>query len=127
MRWFRANKTCCGRLALFALALQFALSFAHIHPEDVFGSAKRGAVVVAAALPVADDVAGLRSDQATRDDADLCAICTTASLLNSSFIAAPPQLPPPAGLLGVDNSDRVAALLVAPHRAPFQSRAPPAA
>ncbi len=37
MRWFRAYGTFGGRLALFALALQFYLSFAHIHPDDIYG------------------------------------------------------------------------------------------
>ena len=37
MRWFRAYRKFGGRLALFALALQFYLSFAHIHPDDIYG------------------------------------------------------------------------------------------
>ncbi|MFZ2066980.1 MAG: hypothetical protein WAV27_13450, partial [Xanthobacteraceae bacterium] len=37
MRWFRAYRKFGGRLALFALAMQFYLSFAHIHPDDIYG------------------------------------------------------------------------------------------
>jgi hypothetical protein len=40
MGWFRTNRTFGGGLALFALTLQFWLSFAHIHPEDIYGPAK---------------------------------------------------------------------------------------
>jgi len=35
MRWFRANRLFGGCLALFALAIQLAVSFAHIHPQDL--------------------------------------------------------------------------------------------
>ena len=44
MGWFRAYRKFGGRLALFALALQFYLSFAHIHPDDIYGPV--GQVVV---------------------------------------------------------------------------------
>ena len=41
MRWFWANRIFGGRLALFALAVQLALSFGHIHREDIFGYGTR--------------------------------------------------------------------------------------
>ena len=127
MRWFRANRMVGGRLALFALALQLVLSFGHIHPEDLFGSAKRGAVSVSTVLPSAAEVTALSGDQASQQADDYCAICATTALLNTSFVAAAPQLPLPGGFRAVEQLDRVAALFVAPRRAPFQSRAPPAA
>ena len=39
MNWIRSNKRFGARLALFALTLQFYLSFAHIHPDDIYGPA----------------------------------------------------------------------------------------
>src|ERR1700693_3120653 len=122
MRWFRANRMVGGRLALFALALQLVLSFGHIHPEDLFGSAKGGALSVSTVLPTAAEATALSADQASHQGDDYCAICATMALLNTSCVAAAPQLPPLAGFRAVEQVDRVAALFVAPLRAPFQSR-----
>ena len=35
MHWFRSRMRSCGRLALFALALQMVLSFGHMHRDDL--------------------------------------------------------------------------------------------
>ena len=35
MNWFRSNIQSCARLALFALALQMAVSFGHVHGDDL--------------------------------------------------------------------------------------------
>jgi hypothetical protein len=123
MRWFRANAKFGGRLALFALALQIALSFGHIHREDIYGPARATAAIAAAA--VADNSAP--SDRSSKHSDDYCAICATMSLLGSSFVATAPQLPLPVVSHFIDHVDRVAAIFVPTRRASFQSRAPPAA
>jgi len=120
MRWFRANKTFGSRLALFALAVQFVLAFGHIHHEDIYGPA-RSAAAIAAAVPD-----GSQPLPANHSD-DYCAICATMSLLGNSFVAAAPTLPLPAASHAIEQFDRVAAIFIAPRRAAFQSRAPPAA
>jgi hypothetical protein len=120
MRWFRANRTFCSRLALFALAVQFVLAFGHVHHEDIYGSA-RPAAAVAAAVPD-----GNQPLPAKHSD-DYCAICATMSLLGNSFVAAAPDLPLPPASYAIERVDRVAAIFIAPRRAAFQSRAPPAA
>jgi hypothetical protein len=125
MRWFRANARLGGGMALFALALQFALSFGHIHPEDIYGPGGAPTQVAAATVPATVQPADTGS---TTHDDDYCAICATMALLNNSFVAAPPQLPTPQVLSrAVEHADSVAVLVIAPRRAPFQSRAPPAA
>ena len=35
MHWFRSKIRSCGRLALFALALQMIVSFGHMHRDDL--------------------------------------------------------------------------------------------
>lgn len=126
MWWFRANKTFGCRLALFALALQFVLSFDHIHPQDIYGPVNV-AVDAPIALAAVDHSRIFSIDHRARHADDFCDICATTALLANSFVPEPPQLPPPAGFRAVEQVDRVAALFVAPRRAPFQSRAPPAA
>jgi hypothetical protein len=124
MRWFRANKTFCGRLALFALVVQFVLAFGHIHREDIYGSA-RPAAAIAAALP--DGGQPLPANQPAKHSDDYCAICATMSLLGNSFVAVAPSLPLPVASHAIEQLDRVAAIFIAPRRTAFQSRAPPAA
>ena len=124
MRWFRANKTFGGRLALLALAVQFVVAFGHIHRDDIYGSA-RPAAATAAALP--DGSQPLPANHPAKHSDDYCAICATMSLLGNSFVAVPPTLPLPSASHAVEQVGRVAVIFIAPRRAAFQSRAPPAA
>jgi hypothetical protein len=126
MRWFRSNRKISGQLALFALALQLVLSFGHIHLQDIYGYGPAGAAASALA-PATEKSPSLPSDQPSRHSGDYCAICATMSLLGNSFVAQAPQLPVPFVSHAVAQADRIAALFIAPRRAPFQSRAPPTA
>jgi hypothetical protein len=129
MGWFRANRTFGGGVALFALALQFCLSFAHIHPEDIYGPAKLPLSSAAQiASPSADATKLLPAERASHTNNDICAICATIYLLGSS---ATPQAPlvQPAMLQSqpAEHFILAARLFVAARRASFQSRAPPSA
>ena len=124
MRWFRANRTLGGRLALFALAVQFVVAFGHIHRDDIYGSAR---VAAAIAAPVSDGSQPLPGNHPIKHGDDYCAICAAVSLLGNSFAAAAPSLPLPAASQAIERFDRVSAIFIAPRRAAFQSRAPPAA
>ena len=124
MRWFRANKTFGSRLALFALAVQFVVAFGHIHRDDIYGPAHPAAAITAA---VPGDSQPLPANHPAKHGDDYCAICATMSLLGNSFVAAAPTLPLPVASHAIEQFDRVAAIFIAPRRAPFQSRAPPAA
>jgi len=129
MRWFRAYRRIGGRLALFALALQFYLSFAHIHPDDIYGPVGQAlSVAEAVNLPAAESFKSIPADQPWYSGDALCPICETIYFLSNSFTSDTPKV------LGVTFSSRltehatiVATLFVAPRRAPFQSRAPPLA
>jgi hypothetical protein len=128
MRWFRTNGRFGSGLALFALALQFFLAFGHIHPDDIYGSVGRPLSSAAEiALPPAGSPQSLTADHAVSDDG-FCAICETMFMLGTSATPEVPQVPAPAPVIRpAQHFSRAAALFVAPRRAPFQSRAPPAA
>jgi hypothetical protein len=126
MRWFRANARFGGKVALFALALQFVLSFAHIHPEDIYG-ARATISAAAASAAVAKAEKALPGNHSSKHSDDYCAICATMSLLGNSFVAAPPQLLLPAVFHVVEHADTIATIIVAQRRTSFQSRAPPTA
>jgi hypothetical protein len=124
MRWFRANRTFGGKLALFALAVQFIVAFGHIHRDDIYGPARPAAAIAAA---VQGGSQSLPANHPVKHGDDYCAICATMSLLGNSFVAAAPSLPLPAASHAIDQVDHVAIIFVASRRAAFQSRAPPAA
>jgi len=127
MRWFRANRTFGGRLALFALAVQFYLSFAHIHPEDIYGPVNVPLSVASPiALPTAQVVSPSPRDRITDYTDGFCAICASIYLLGTSFVPDAPRLPTPIYAQAVEHSARFDGVFIAPRRAPFQSRAPPA-
>ena len=121
MRWSRTNRIFGGRLALFALAVQFILSFGHVHVHSVGHSAP------VAFASVYGSAGAPAPTQNKPDGDDYCAICATISLLWGSVAAVPPQLTLPLLSYAVEHVDRVAIAVVMPRRGPFQSRAPPSA
>ena len=135
VKWFRNNVKHGSRLALFALAIQFALSFGHFH-------AVAAAPAIAASLAQVDldhaptvaapDVASEAAQQQppSNHDSDrsteACAICAVISLANNLVFSAPPLLllPQAVELLYLTTDAEFAHLNSV--RSPFQSRAPPA-
>jgi hypothetical protein len=129
MGWFRANGAFGGGLALFAFALQIYLSFAHIHPEDIYGPAKLPLSSAAQIASAPADAAKLRTaGHASHHGNDICAICATIHLLGSSATPKAPQLQPLAvNSAPAEHLIPSAAPFVAARRTLFQSRAPPSA
>ena len=83
MKWFRSNIRLGARVALIALAVQFALSFGHFH-----GIAAQAAPAIQSAqqqLPASNH----DSDQ---QPGDSCAICAVIALANTALFATPPVL-----------------------------------
>jgi hypothetical protein len=116
MKWVRANLRTGTRLALFALAIQFALSFGHFH---------------AIAAPTAPSIQSAQQqlpaptpDTGHHPD-DLCAICVVTGLAGMALAAAPPALPLPQAVGLPPHTTSTAAFHVHAPRAAFQSRAPP--
>lgn len=127
MKWFRQNIRTGSRLALFALALQFVLSFGHFH----FDAAR--AAQAQTDLSHADGLAAPATTEKQQppghDDHhpsnEPCATCTAASMANQMVFATPAALPLPdaIGLLYLAPEAEFAHLS-SPWPA-FQSRAPP--
>jgi hypothetical protein len=119
MRWFRRHIGLGSRLALFALVVQLALSFAHVHVTDP------GRTQAAAAA-----VSGSGHAPTPKSDGPVdpgCAICGLIQLAATATPSAAPALP----LLVASGHARLAAadqlVLAASPRLLFQARAPPAA
>jgi hypothetical protein len=126
MGWFRAKSKLGGRLALFALAVQFILAFGHIHPDDIYGSLNGPFPTEAVSLATANQGQFLGSDQSAAAPDDFCAICASVSLLSNSVAADAPKLSLPEPQMA-KHATRVLAIVVTPPPRLFQSRAPPAA
>jgi hypothetical protein len=136
MKWFRANTRHGSCLALFALLVQFALSFGHFHGAAAqtvrIGLSDAGptyAVDQTALGATGETVQPQRPSNHHDTDqhpAHTCVICTVISLANNFLFATPPllDLPRAAELLHLATNAEFAHL-GSLHTA-FQSRAPPA-
>jgi Protein of unknown function (DUF2946) len=104
MKWFRSNVKHGSRLALFALAVQFALSFGHFHAaaaqaaqaiqsgaalSDI--SYDKGLCAPAAIGEAAQQQPGSDPDSG-QQPSDPCAICAVIALANAVLFATPPLL-----------------------------------
>jgi hypothetical protein len=123
MRWLRCDRRIGSSLALVALAIQLALSFGHVHLDDV----QRTDPAVAAIGPAAHSAKSLLAQQPGQDGDDYCAICASIYLASNSFVPSAPLLPVPSVSHSVEHFDHGAAVFIAPRRLAFQSRAPPLA
>jgi hypothetical protein len=119
MSWARSNIKCVSRIALFALMIQFALSFGHFHAIAFAGGlAAQAADTQSARQPASNH----HSDE---HPGDICAICAVTAMANAALFATPPALPLPQSIAFSHRATdgefaRVAAASVA-----FQPRAPP--
>ena len=130
VKWFRNNVKHGSRLALFALAIQFALSFGHFHAIAAPAIGLTQADVDHAPIVVAPNASTELAQQPSNHDTDRpvdpCAICAVISLANNLVFSAPPLLllPQAIELLYLTTDAEFAHLNSV--RSPFQSRAPPA-
>jgi hypothetical protein len=142
MKWFRTNIRRGSRLALFALAIQFVLSFGHFHENTAQAApsaAKQSApydVVRAAATytphgaslaeaPRAGPAKSSSDDHPNGGAADDCAICAVLALANAMTPATLPYLlVPQAAAFWYLIIDAASVDLNSPSVA-FQPRAPP--
>ncbi|HEX9588207.1 MAG TPA: DUF2946 family protein [Bradyrhizobium sp.] len=137
MKWFRSNIKHGSRLALFALAVQFALSFGHFHGIAVQAApaTQSGPVLSdplyanSLAAPDAVSEAGQPSpsDQdSDRQPADACAICAVMALANTLLFATPPLLLLPQAVEFLYLTTDAEFVHLNSARVAFQPRAPPA-
>ena len=137
MKWFRSNIKVGARLALFALAIQFALSFAHFH-----GFAAEAAPAIQTSLtpsgasyakgqPTQDALSEAARQQPASDHdsgqqpGDGCAICAVMALANTVLFATPPLLLLPQAVEFLYLTTDAEFVHLNALRVAFQPRAPP--
>jgi hypothetical protein len=121
-------RRCGAYLALLALTLQLALSFAHVHKHDlvISGFDHTGVMSVGYARSTRQAAEQLPSRLA--DDEDHCPICFSNFLLANSSIPDTALNQRPPEFSKVDRTvNRVSDRIFQRPRAGFLSRAPPAA
>ncbi len=130
MKWFRSNIKHGSRLALFALVIQFALSFGHFHA----GAAQEAPAVQsgsANSLSATDTVSEDPQQQPAsnhdpdQQQGDVCAICAVLALANTMLFAAPPLLLLPQAIEILYLSTDAEFIHLNSARVAFQPRAPP--
>ena len=134
MRWFRSRVRFGSRFALFALAVQFLLSFGHFH-----GSAQAASIntigFTAGHLQALGNLSHANASGPVRlkgsgdapggqPDED-CAICAVMALANALVDASPPCLPSPQAVALHHLVADAAFVDPNPTRGAFQPRAPP--
>jgi Protein of unknown function (DUF2946) len=123
MAWVRSNIKCVSRIALFALVIQFALSFGHFHALDGTSS-EHGLLRLVAATAAPD------GDQSPNHPADrhadyLCPICMAATAVGHALASAPPAGPIEFAHASIDRAIESGVGPPDQQRAAFQSRGPP--
>lgn len=125
MKWFRSNIKHGSRLALFALVLQFALSFGHFHAAAQAAPAIQSSLAYVLTTAVAPTQQPASDPDSERRPSDHCAICAVIALANAVLFATPPLLLLPKAIEFLClTADAEFAHLNSAYPA-FQSRAPP--
>ena len=120
MRWFRSNRGTSGALALFALALQIALAFGHIHQRDFAGVPSVVVAQATATDPPSDHNNGHSTD-------DCCLICAAAKLAGTLVLPSQVALVLPISSTDTSYGHFCAAPCSRMDHALFRARAPPLA
>jgi len=126
MSWFRSRSRFGSYLALFALAFQLAVSFGHVHVDEIARPTAGGA---AFASTQSGDKVNAPSSPAGREDVadDCCPICTLIHFAGAMVPAETPPLPLPNMFGHLRLAAAVAFGLATSQTALFQARAPPIA
>jgi hypothetical protein len=120
MRWFRSNVRSGAWFALIAMALQLALTFAHVHLRST--ASAQLAAKISVTLP---DGSSLPTKPRLVDEN--CAVCTLIQMAGTAAPATTASLPLSVRFtstpltIGIEREPAVSPLL------PFQARGPPIA
>jgi DUF2946 family protein len=116
MQWVRSNIRLGARIAMFALAIQFALSFGHFHAI---------AAQAAPSVQSAGQQSPAQNPDSDQHSDDVCAICAVVAFASTAMAAAPPALPIPQVFKLAQPATNTAFAHPRPTRVAFHSRAPP--
>ena len=131
MKWFRSNIRHGTRLALFAMLVQFALTFGHSHWFAQAAPLAQGQLADRAKNVASTDRAAVQKQSPTNPDReqpgdDNCAICALVAMAGTVTFATPPLLLLPQAIeLLYRTTDAEFSHLESATTA-FQPRAPPA-
>jgi predicted lysophospholipase L1 biosynthesis ABC-type transport system permease subunit len=136
MKWFRSNIRSGVRLALFALFVQFALSFGHFHalaapsPSATQSTLTHTKAIGSGDLVVQGQRARPKQAPAKHDndqnDPDGCAICAVMAMAGTVLSASPPILLLPDAVEFLYRTTDAEFLHLKSAGVAFQPRAPPA-
>jgi hypothetical protein len=136
MKWFRSNIKSGARLALFALFVQFALSFGHFHalaapaPGATQSALSHTKVAGHSDLTVQSEQANPKHAPAKQDNdqngPDGCAICAVMAMAGTVLSASPPILLLPEAVEFLYRTTDAEFLHLKSAGVAFQPRAPPA-
>jgi hypothetical protein len=119
MKWIRSNIKQGSRTALFALAVQFVLSFGHFH-----GVAAQAAQTVQSVSDAAQQQSPSTPDS-DQQSSDTCAICAVVAMANAVLFATPPALLLPQAVEFSYLTAEAEFIHLNTARVVFQPRAPP--
>src|ERR1700730_7851894 len=119
MHWIRARLRWSSFVALFALALQLALSFGHVHLDERRGRAPAQFETSCTTAPAGGD----RPDHAD----GYCALCAIIHLAGALVPAAMPFLPVPVAYRRAQSLATVRVDAPTQRISVFAARAPPVA
>jgi hypothetical protein len=120
MQLLRAHQTFGAWLALVALLFQIAVSFAHVHHDDLVPVLSEGRPGASPLRPASRDLPGSPSK-----DRDCCTICASIALAGSLVLSQPPAILVAIVLRRVVLTDRALLLVSNDQRRHFQARGPP--
>ncbi|BBO04329.1 MULTISPECIES: DUF2946 family protein [Bradyrhizobium] len=133
MKWFRSNIRHCARLALFAMLVQFALTFGHSHwfaqAAPLTQSSLQqtdGANGVAAVDRAAVQKQSPAAPDREHQGEDNCAICAVVAMAGTVISATPPVLLLPQAIELLHRTTDAEFLHLKSAGTAFQPRAPPA-
>ena len=135
MKWFRSNIKRGSRLALFALAIQFVVSFGHFHaaaaqaiqPDTApFELSHANGLAAPDAVSESAQQPSPSTPDSDQQQGDPCAICAVIALANAVLFATPPILLLPQAIEFLYLTTDAEFVHLNSARVAFQPRAPPA-
>jgi Protein of unknown function (DUF2946) len=137
MKWFRSNIKCGARLALFALFVQFALSYGHFHALAATSASSPQSVLTHSNVAGSGDHLAVQNEQTKPKQApakqdndqngpDGCAICAVMAMAGTVLSASPPILLLPEAVEFLYRTTDAEFLHLKSAGTAFQPRAPPA-
>jgi len=130
MKWFRSNIRHGARLAMFAMLVQFALTFGHSHWFAQAAPLAQAQLADSAKTVAAADRAAVEKQSPSAPDRehpgdDNCAICALVAMAGTVMFATPPLLLLPQAVELLYRTTDAEFVHLNSARTAFQPRAPP--